>query len=136
MSTDTLPREALVTFPSGLPGFESCRQFVLVQSEEFDPGVCLKGMDAPGPTFFTVDPRLFAPEYSCELSAGDCARLGTSKGAGCVWLVMVSCADAQPRVNMRAPIVINPDTMRGIQIVPADSSWPVDMPWAELACSS
>jgi flagellar assembly factor FliW len=91
MIAHTLPREALVTFPSGLPGFESCRQFVLVQSEEFDPGVCLKGLDAPSPTFFTVDPRLLAPDYRCELTAGDCARLGATTTSHCVWLVIVSC---------------------------------------------
>jgi flagellar assembly factor FliW len=136
MIAHTLPREALVTFPSGLPGFESCRQFVLVQSEEFDPGVCLKGLDAPGPTFFTVDPRLLAPDYRHDLTAGDAARLGATATTQCVWLVIVSCAGEHPRVNMRAPLVINPETMRGIQIVPADSAWPVDMPWAELACSS
>lgn len=135
MSTDTLPNETLVTFPSGLPGFESCRQFVLVQSEEFAPGVCLKGLDAPGPTFLTVDPRLVAPEFTGELSLADCARIGAVSGRACVWLVIVSCADAHPRVNMRAPIVINPETMRGIQLVPAESSWPVDMVWPELACS-
>jgi flagellar assembly factor FliW len=136
MIAPTFPREALVTFPSGLPGFETCRNFVLVQSEEFEPGVCLKGLDAPSPTFFTVDPRLVAPDYRCELSAGDAARLGATATSTCMWLVIVSCAGEQPHVNMRAPLVINPDTMRGIQVVPADSAWPVAMPWVELACSS
>lgn len=132
----TLPTDATVMFPTGLPGFEGCRRFVVVHSEEFEPGVCLKGLDTPAPTFFTVDPRLIAPGYHCELSPGDRVRLGAEDSTACAWLVIVSCAGDVPRVNMRAPIVINPVTMRGIQVVPAESAWSFDMPWADAACSS
>lgn len=131
-----LPTEATVNFPAGLPGFEACRRFVVVHSDEFEPGVCLKGLDATAPTFFTVDPRLIAPGYGCELSAGDRVRLGADDTTACVWLVIVSCTGDVPRVNMRAPIVINPVTMRGIQVVPAESAWSFDTPWTDAACSS
>jgi flagellar assembly factor FliW len=135
----TLPQRSTILFPAGLPGFEACRRFVLMYSEEVDPGVCLKGLDEPAPTFFLMDPRRVSSSYKCQLSAADRARLGAATSEGCVWLVMVSLAGNQPRVNLRAPIVINPATMRGIQVVPADTAGPADvalMPATEAVCSS
>jgi flagellar assembly factor FliW len=136
MSGAPLPTDATVWFAAGLPGFESCRRFLLVQSPEFSPGVCLKGLEGDAPTFVAVDPRQVDPEFRTTLSQGDRARLGADAETPCVWLVIVSCADARPRANMRAPIVINPATMRGIQVVPSDAAVAVDLPWPEVVCSS
>lgn len=137
--SSAIPPKATLIFPAGLPGFEACRRFVLVYSDELDPGVCLKGLDAPAPTFFLLDPRRIAPDYECQLSAADRARLGAVSDEGCVWLAMVSWASGEPRANLRAPIVINPATMRGIQVVPAEAVAMVDAPvrpLAEAACWS
>ena len=135
----TLTQKSTILFPAGLPGFEACRRFVLMYSEELDPGVCLKSLDERGPSFFLIDPRRVAPEYACQLSAADRARLGAVTDNGCVWLVMVSWAGGEARVNLRAPVVINPAAMRGIQVVPSESTGPADvalMPALEAACSS
>lgn len=135
----TLTQRSTLLFPAGLPGFETCRRFVLMYSEEFDPGVCLKGLDEPAPSFFLMDPRRIAPDYACHLSAADRARLGAATDQGCVWLVMCSWNGEEARVNLRAPIVINPAAMRGIQVVPAESAGPADValtPALETACSS
>jgi flagellar assembly factor FliW len=121
-----------------LPGFESCRRYVLLQSDEFAPGVCLRGLDAPAPAFFLMDPRHVDPSFAGELSSADRARLGAAEGDKCLWLVMLSVVDGEHQVNMRAPIVINPATMRGIQVLPADVlvAAPVPAPLAEVACLS
>jgi flagellar assembly factor FliW len=125
-----------IEFPAGIPGFESCRRYVLIQSDELHPGVCLKGLDENAPTFFLVDPRAVVADYVCDLTPADRARLGAEEDTACVWLALVSCAGEEPRVNLRAPIVINPARMRGIQVVPAESPWAADTPWLEAACSS
>lgn len=125
-----------ITFAAGLPGFESCRRYVLLQSDEFAPGVCLRGLDAPAPAFFLMDPRHFDPAFAGELSAADRARLGATTSHDCLWLVMLSIVDGEHQVNMRAPIVINPVTMRGIQVLPPEVMVPVPAPLAEVACLS
>jgi flagellar assembly factor FliW len=136
MTMHPVPSDATLTFAAGLPGFESCRRFVLLQSDEFAPGVCLKGLDGDAPAFLLVDPRLIAPGFRGQLSDADRVRLGGGDDAACVWLVMVSAAGPEPRVNLRAPIVINATTMRGIQLVPTDETAPVDVSWTEAACWS
>jgi len=132
-----MPADSTVVFASGVPGFETCRRFVLVKSPDLEPGVCLKGLDAPEPTFFAVDPRRIAPEYPCVLGSADAARLEASRHDECVWLAVVLWGSGTPVVNLRAPFVINPRTMRGIQVVPSESPWAVDAPWPmEAVCSS
>lgn len=112
--------DTVVTFAAGLPGFERCRRYQLIQSDDYAPGVCLRGLDAPAPTFFTIDPRLVDANFVGALSGPDRARLGVDADAPCVWLAIVSWVNGEPVPNLRAPIVINPATMRGIQIVPSD----------------
>lgn len=127
---------ATVAFASGIPGFETCQRFVLVQVPDLEPALCLKGLDAPTPTFLVVDPRQVVPEYTGVLTDADRARLGAVGADACAWLAIVSFGDGPPVVNLRAPIVINPITMRGLQVVPTDSPWAVDVPWpAGAACS-
>jgi len=136
MSEPVTPKRTTVTFASGLPGFESCQRFILMQSKDFDPGVCLKGLDAPEPAFFLMDPRKLAPGFECELSAADRARLradANGKNDSLVWLVIVSWVGDEPRINWRAPIVINPATMLGIQLVPGESD--IEEPARDAAMS-
>ena len=126
-----------VAFTLGIPGFESCRRFVLLQAPEFEPALCLKGLDGSMPMFMVVDPRRIAPEYDPVLSGPELERLGAVDASMCAWLAIIGFGEGPPVVNLRAPIVINPETMRGIQAVPADSPWAVDAPWPSgAACSS
>jgi flagellar assembly factor FliW len=121
--TPDIPSNATITFPAGLPGFESCRRYVLLQSDEFAPGVCLKGLEGAAPTFFLVDPRLVESSVDCHLSSADAARIGAAPhdALRCVWLAIVSPAAGGPHVNVHAPVVINPATMYGMQVLPAEA---------------
>ena len=65
MITET-SQNVVVTFADGLPGFESCRQFVLVESEEFQPFRVVQGLDENGPSFVGIDPRRGAVDSDCD----------------------------------------------------------------------
>jgi flagellar assembly factor FliW len=122
--------DAVVTFPEGLPGFETCRRFVLVRSTASEPFTVLQGLDGSmPPAFVAIDPRLVAQGYAKTLEALDLARLDGRDGDSFLWLSLVATqADGRATVNLRAPIVINPRTMRGIQLVSSDAAWALDHP--------
>ena len=42
-----------------------------------------------------------------------------------LWLAIVSVTDTGATANLRAPIVINPQSMRGLQLLPAASEQPL-----------
>ena len=120
--------DSIIHFPEGLPGFEQCRRFVLVSSEEIAPLQYLQGIDAPQPSFLTVDPALVLPSYRCVLGESDRARLGT-EAAELVHLALVTVNGGDGAVvNLRAPVVVNSKRMVGLQVIPYDSSYPISHP--------
>jgi flagellar assembly factor FliW len=127
---DLAPRsEDVVAFPDGLPGFESCRRFVVMSLDDVPRFQCLQGLDAPGPAFLTIDPALAIKRYRRILSPADRVRLGATEDDTLLWLAIVTLSqDETASVNLRAPIVINPRVMIGFQVMPHQSLYPVRHP--------
>jgi flagellar assembly factor FliW len=123
-----LRTEDVVNFPTGLPGFETARRFVILSSPDVAPLQCLQAVDGPSPSFLVVDPRLVLEGYRTRLNQSDLVRLGVTEDAALVWLSIVTVADEGTFVNLRAPVVINPERMLGFQLVPSDSLYPLRHP--------
>jgi len=119
---------AAIAFPDGLPGFEQCRQYVLIASPALDPFTCLSGIGPGAPSFLAIDPRLVVDGYQRELSKADRTRLDAAPDQSLLWLAIISPNEDGARVNLRAPLVINPDTMRGLQLLDMDDTFAVDHP--------
>jgi flagellar assembly factor FliW len=125
---DGLPQisNEVVRFPHGLPGFESCRGFVLMASEAFGPLQCLKSVAGPETSFLVIDPRRVLPDYRCALTEVDRRRLAVTQEDTLLWLSLVTIElDGTITVNLRAPVVINPAQMLGHQVVPSDTVYPI-----------
>jgi flagellar assembly factor FliW len=119
----------VIVFDDGLPGFEAARKYVIVTSPSFDPFTLVQGTDEGAPSFLAIDPRLVDPDYASPLAPSDLVRLGAEPKTPLLWLVLVSMgAGGSATVNLKAPIVINPGAMRGIQLLAADSPYPIDLP--------
>ncbi len=123
------PETGTITFADGLPGFERHHAFVLVASPAFQPFTCLQGIGPDAPSFLAIDPRRILAGYRCVIGDADRARLEATATSPLVWLALVR-PNGGGTVNLRAPIVINPVSMRGVQIVHADESYPLDHPLA------
>ena len=113
----------MIRFPHGLPGFERCRGFVLMASEALGPLQCLKAVEGPEASFLVVDPRRLLADYRCQLTDADRIRLGAADGDPLLWLTIE--LDGTITANLRAPIVINPSTMLGHQVVPHACVYPL-----------
>lgn len=127
----TFPVEegSVIRFADGLPGFEQTRAFVVLSSPELAPLHLLHHVGGPAASFLAVDPRLVLPTYRAELSEADSRRLGVPDPAALVWLALVTIDAGQgPSVNLRAPVVINPATMTGCQVMPHSSLYPLRHP--------
>lgn len=125
VETDITVSEA-VTFPDGIPGFESCRSWVVMAAESATPLRRLQAMDGAGAAFLAIDPRAVLDNYRCDLSASDRRRLGAGDNDPLLWLAIVMLEPTGAMtVNLRAPIVINPKTMTGQQVLPHNCLYPV-----------
>ena len=112
----------------GLPGFESCRRYVLLTSPEISPFARLQGIDEPKPSFLTMPPRAIAGSYRQELGAPDLAKLGAAADEPLLWLSIVRIDGDLAYANMRAPIVIDSSRMVGLQVLSADDDELIDHP--------
>jgi flagellar assembly factor FliW len=132
-------RQDVIHFADGIPGFEGCRQFVLIASDQLAPLRCLQALEEPYPSFLVIDPALIDPGYDVALSARDESRLSRHGGedagadaadAPLLRLVMVTSTEQGATVNLRAPIVISTRQMIGCQVIPEESAYSVSHPLA------
>lgn len=122
-------QHAVVTFAEGIPGFESCREFVLLTGAGVDPFTIVQGLGLNAPSFAAIDPLRVVDGYRAELGDADKARLMADGNVNLVWLAIITVgASGIPTANLRSPLVINPANLRGIQLVPADSAYSFEHP--------
>jgi flagellar assembly factor FliW len=115
----------IVTFPEGLPGFEGCRRFIILR-QTLSPLLCLSAVDGPPVTFLAIDPRRVLRRYRCALREPDRFRLAAGPKTALLWLTIITIAsDDEMYVNLRAPIVINPERLTGVQVMPQGALYPL-----------
>jgi flagellar assembly factor FliW len=123
--------EHSVEFPDGLPGFESCRHFSVVSPDAIAPFELMHAIDGPPVAFVTIDPSVVMPDYRRAVRHRDRVRVGAADDESLIWRAMVTIDDdGAAWVNLRAPIVVNPVSMIGCQIVPRDAVYPLRHPLA------
>ena len=120
--------EEVIAMREGLPGFAGCRRFVVIAAPALQPFACLQGLDEPRPSFLALDPRQIVPEYAAVLLPSDRKRIDAEVCEPLLWLSLVRLEDDHAFINLRAPIVINPRRMLGLQLVSADSPYATDHP--------
>lgn len=122
--TFEVEEDRIIDFPAGLPGFEECTRYALVQEEGATHGVrALQSVDDPGLAFSLADPRDLGVNYEFELSDAEIATLALADPAD-AWVCVIirrdeigagTPANAGLRANFMAPIVINVAARRGLQ---------------------
>jgi flagellar assembly factor FliW len=123
--------DAVIEFADGLPGFENYRRFVLLSGAGLEPFTIVQGLGPNAPAFAAIDPRTIDSRFRAELPAADAGRLGLEAPTPLLWLAIVSApAGAKATVNLRAPLVINPRTLRGVQLIHGESDYSVEHPLA------
>jgi flagellar assembly factor FliW len=129
-SAAPLPALRLVELVDDLPGFPGQRSFVRVPTGAA-PLEWLQAVDPSGPRFLVVPPTCFVPGYAPRLPDALLAEVGLAAGAEAELVCLVTVPDgdaARATVNLRAPLVLDPATGRGRQVVLADGDHPIRHP--------
>jgi flagellar assembly factor FliW len=106
----------IITFNEGLIGLPGLRRMVLVRQSGMEPFLWLASLDVQGMAFLVVEPHSLFPRYSA---------LNAEVGEQPLLLALVKLENewTKTTVNLRAPLVVNPMTRRGLQIVLSDSNY-------------
>lgn len=110
----------VITFPSGLLGFRDYREYVLKSHRETDPVKWLLSVEDGGPELAIVDPAQVNDDPALErieLSGELLAKLHCDTTSKLMHFAIVTVPDniRHMSMNLRSPIFINPETMRGIE---------------------
>jgi flagellar assembly factor FliW len=126
-----------VTFPGGLLGFEKFSSYALLDARQ-KPYFYLQSLEVPDLAFILLDPFLFRPDYSLDVSDGALAEIGVRGPEDAIVLALVTApADGGPiTANLMGPVIISRTTRIGMQAVLQDPRWHVKHDiMAELAAS-
>lgn len=120
----------IIEFPRGLPGFEDCKRYTLLepQSEEAKYFI-LQSLDDPALAFHVADPGLFGFTYEIALSDEDAAEIQLTDPAEAAVAVILSKPHDNARIsaNLHAPLIINMASRRGLQHVFAQLDYAVTL---------
>ena len=125
--------DRVLTFSSGLLGFASYQQFVLLQPDEDGVFYWLQSADAPELAFVVTDPRLWADNYQAVIRPEQLDLMGMSAIEEAQLFVIVNKYDNTLTGNFQGPLVINLKNQQGMQLVLADRQWTTRHEIARLA---
>jgi flagellar assembly factor FliW len=122
--------DAILQFPSGIPGFEGHKAFVLIERPDTHPLVFMQSMVAAELCFLALPVGSINPQYRLHLEPEELAMLqlppslqpAIGKDLLCLALVAMG-QDTHPTVNLMAPIVVNLANRRAVQSIQAESGY-------------
>lgn len=117
------PAEA-VSFPSGLFGFAQEKEFLLLPFAGSDGNMlCLQSVETPSLAFIAMNPFSLKPDYAPVLSPEALELMGVRRSEDLCYYVMCVVRDpvGASTLNLRCPVVINPDLHRGMQVILDDT---------------
>ncbi|MCS7459950.1 flagellar assembly protein FliW [Paenibacillus doosanensis] len=111
--------EDIVTFANGIPGFEGCRQYIVIRQDAEEPIAYLQSVEEARLHFLMIDPFYVCKKYEFKLEEADLAELEIgSEEQVQVWSIVTAHEDVQETtLNLLAPIIINQYTRKGKQII-------------------
>ena len=120
----------VITFASGIPGFEKNREFILAQVPEYVPFEWLVCVDGTRLRFAIVNPLLFRLDYEPAMSKEQLESLAIEKPADILLYSIVTIAPnpLDSTANLVGPVIINKTKRRGKQIIIDDGRYGTQEP--------
>ncbi len=121
--------EKIITLETGMIGFPDMLKFALIYDEEKGSKVSVKwfqSMDDPDVAFPVVDPMVIKEDYHPTVNNEIVAPLGelTENNTFVLCTLTVPKEIKKMSINLKAPIVINTDNNKGVQLI-VEEDYPV-----------
>lgn len=109
----------VIELPSGLIGFPELTKYVLLDHDKESPFKWLQSLQDGGIAFVLINPLLFNPDYTVEVSEAEVSDLKLSSEEDAVISVIVTMPSNPQNMtaNLKAPLVFNLKNRRGKQLI-------------------
>jgi flagellar assembly factor FliW len=108
-----------------MPGFPAHRQFVLVRLNDDGLLYAFTSIDDPELRFLVAPPEPFFPDYAPEIDDEVFAALNTKDSDRLLVMVVITAGVNETTANLLAPIIVDRDSRRAMQVVLQGSGLPV-----------
>jgi len=116
----------LIELPNGLIGFPELKKYVLLDHDRQEsPFKWLQSLDDGAIAFVLINPLLFKPDYTVEVTEVEVADLEFKNEEDAVISVIVTIPSNPQNMtaNLKAPLVFNLGNRRGKQLVLSNSQY-------------
>jgi len=117
----------IISFKSGLPGFENLEEFILLPLADESPFIIMQSVSDPDVAFVTVEPGNLIQNYEFEISDKAEKELKIESISNLLILNIITLKDIikSSTANLSAPIVINLEEKLGKQVILDDQRYQV-----------
>lgn len=118
--------ENLITFSDGLFGFPDLKRYLFLSlSEEDDSMLVMLSVDESKVGFVLINPFFLCPDYHPVLTPEELACLQAKESGELSYYAICVVRDnyLENTVNLKCPLVINPETRHGIQVILENSPY-------------
>ena len=120
----------IYTFENGLPGFERLIKFVIVEKVASDSNSIfrwLQSTEDPKTAFVMMDVYKIIPDYNPLVYDDDLDSLGEISDDSLIIynIVVIPKIVSKMSVNLKAPVVINLLTNKGMQMITKNEDYPI-----------
>jgi len=123
--TDTRLDIPTITMAVPMPGFPAHQQFALVRLNDDDLLYAFTSLRDPELRFLVAPPEPFFPDYAPEIENSVMAALNTKDPDRLLIMVVISAGAEETTANLLAPIIVDRDSHRAMQVVLEGSNMPV-----------
>lgn len=119
-------QEELVVFPEGIFGFPGLKQYLPFGLDEGDGSLLLlQSVEDPKIAFFLINPPAVLPDYHPVLQPEELSFLqaANSNDLSYYSICVVHSNYLENTVNLKCPLVINPTTRQGMQVILTGSEY-------------
>lgn len=119
--------ENILKFEEGIFGFENSKKFVIIYDNETEnsPFCWLQSTEEEEVCLPMIDPVTYFPDYNPEISGELVGKIGELKVEDINLFTVVVVPDDIKKMttNLKAPILVNIQTKKGIQVVVEDEEY-------------
>lgn len=131
-----IDEQKIINFPEGIIGFKNLKNFLLIHdSENEDSRVTwMQSIDEPAFAIPVIDPLVVKEDYNPIAEDELLACLGEITDNELFIMVTLKVPEdiKNMSVNLKAPLVINPNTRKGCQILVQNEDYMVKYPIYEI----
>ena len=120
-------QEEILFFPRGIPAFEDKHEWILAGSDE-SAIRWLQSLDDGNLALPVTSPDAVQSDYNARIPEDELNLVGSVNPSDLALLIVVSIPEYAPwdmTANLRAPILININTRKAVQVIALNEEYPV-----------